>query len=415
MRHVHVIGAGMAGLAAAVACTTKGLSVTLYESAGHAGGRCRSLFDAKLDRLIDNGNHLLLSGNTSVRDYLSSIGASSAIVGPQPAAFDFIDVRSGMRWVVRPNRGPFPWWIFSEARRVPDTRWTDYLSALKILSAGPNDTVGQKLNEHSILYERFWEPLAVGALNTPAAHGAARLLRPVLLETFARGEAYCRPLVARDGLSRALVDPALKFLEQRSMPYVFNTRLRGIKIAGSHVRELDFGDRGVRLAYDDAVVLATPSWITSRFLPYAPAPDIGETIVNAHFLLREPPVAQAPLIGVIGGASQWVFVRGDVASVTVSAASHLTTAPTGEIATALWPDVVAALELEDRRLPVYRIIKEKRATFAQTCQEIRKRPPARTDIKNLVLAGDWTNTGLPATIEGAIRSGYRAAALLPAW
>ena len=100
---------------------------------------------------------------------------------------------------------------------------------------------------------------------------------------------------------------------------------------------------------------------------------------------------------------------------TVSAASHLTAAPAEQIAAALWADVAMVLRLGDEPLPVYRIIKEKQATIAQTCHEVQKRPAARIGLQNLLLAGDWTDTGLPATIEGAVRSGHCAAALIPAW
>ena len=88
-----------------------GRSVTVYEAAGRAGGRCRSYVDARLDRLIDNGNHLLLSGNRSAMRYLEEAGAGDALVGPASARFPFLDVRTGRRWQVRPNAGRLPWWV----------------------------------------------------------------------------------------------------------------------------------------------------------------------------------------------------------------------------------------------------------------------------------------------------------------
>ena len=101
-------------------------------------------------------------------------------------------------------------------------------------------------------------------------------------------------------------------------------------------------------------------------------------------------------------------MRGDIVSVTVSAADDLAEQPTEAIAGRLWADVAKALNLGDAPLPTWRIVKEKRATFAQTPGQIRRRPPARTALNNLFLAGDWTDTGLPATIEGTLRSGAKA-------
>ena len=111
----------------------------------------------------------------------------------------------------------------------------------------------------------------------------------------------------------------------------------------------------------------------------------------------------------MGGTCQWLFVRGDIASVTVSAADALADQPSAAIAGRFWADVTRALGLGDAPLPPHRIVKEKRATFAQTPEEVARRPGTRTAWRNLCLAGDWTDTGLPATIEGAVRSGRAAA------
>ena len=98
---VHIIGAGMAGLAAAVRLKDTGADITLYEAAPRAGGRCRSYVDPHLGLEIDNGNHLLLSGNHAVMAYLDAVGARDRLVGPSSTSFDFLDVRSGLRWSVK--------------------------------------------------------------------------------------------------------------------------------------------------------------------------------------------------------------------------------------------------------------------------------------------------------------------------
>ena len=123
---IHVVGAGMAGLACAVEITRSGRAVTLHESTGQAGGRCRSFHDETLDRVIDNGNHLILGANPAVFSYLDTVGGRAGLVGQARAEFPFVDIASGERWVLRPNSGRLPWWIFSQTRRVPGTKWTDY-------------------------------------------------------------------------------------------------------------------------------------------------------------------------------------------------------------------------------------------------------------------------------------------------
>ena len=407
----HIVGAGVAGLAAAVSLVRAGRSVTVYEAGGRAGGRCRSYFDAKLDCLIDNGNHLLLSGNRSAMRYLEDIGAADPLVGPAAACFPFLDVRTGRRWRVRPNTGRLPWWVLRSGRRVPDTRARDYLSALRFAGAGPDRTVADCVGDCGVLYERFWEPLAVAALNTPPRSGAAALLWPVLRETFARGEAACRPRIARLGLSPAFVDPAVELLRRQGSTVWLGHRLRGIEYANGRARRLDLGTETVGVEDGDAVVLAVPPAAAAALVPSLTVPEESNTIVNAHFRLSESVglPAELPFLGLVGGTAQWLFARGDVASITISAAGALAAEPVEVLARKTWNDVAMALGLDRATLPAYRVVKERRATFAQTPGEVRRRPGTRTRFANLYLAGDWIDTGLPATIEGAIRSGHLAA------
>src|ERR1044072_350464 len=116
-RTIHVIGAGLGGLAAAVRLAERGERVIVHEQAGQAGGRCRSYEDPQLGITIDNGNHLVLSGNYAALDYLATIGAADRLIGPDKAEFAFIDLKSGERWMVRINDGLIPWWVFDATAR----------------------------------------------------------------------------------------------------------------------------------------------------------------------------------------------------------------------------------------------------------------------------------------------------------
>jgi hydroxysqualene dehydroxylase len=408
----HVVGAGLSGLAAALRLAASGkFRVRVHEAAGQAGGRCRSFFDETLGCTIDNGNHLLLSGNRSALAYLDEIGAAGTLYAAPEPAFPFVDLANGRRWTVRPNRGRLPWWIFDAARRVPDTQASDYLAGLRLAFAAPGATVAECLGARPTLYRRFWQPLAVAALNTDAAEGAARLLWPVLVETFGRGGAMARPMIARDGLSTSFVEPALKRLDEFGAEVAFNRRLRTLELGDGRVTALDFGEDLEALGPRDVAVLALPPARAAELLPGTPVPLESRAIVNAHFRLDRTPrfPDDLPFLGLVGGTAHWLFRRGAVVSVTVSAADDLAEVANEEIARRLWSDVARALELTPSPMPPVRIVKEKRATFAQTPSALALRAPTRTALANLVLAGDWTDTGLPATIESAIRSGHRAA------
>ena len=411
MAQVHVVGAGLAGLACALRLSREGYRVTVHEAAAQAGGRCRSYHDSTLGRVIDNGNHLVLSANHATLGYLDEIGAASTLAGPERAVYPFIDLASGARWRVRPNRGPIPWWVLAPSRRVPGTRARDYLGATRLAFARGDDTVLDRLDRRSPLYARLIEPLAVAVLNTAPAEGSAKLLGSVLVDTFGRGAAACRPLIAREGLSASFVDPALARLEAAGAAIRFGQRLRAIAFGDARIEALDFATGRVELGARDSMVLAVPPAAATGLLPDLSVPRESRAIVNAHFLIRPAPAPldEAPFVGLIGGTAQWLFLRDEIASVTVSAADALAERPNDEIADRLWSDAARALGLGTAPRPPSRVINERRATFAQTPAEVARRPPATTEWRNLWLAGDWIDTGLPATIESAVRSGQRAA------
>lgn len=414
---VHIIGAGLAGLAAAIRLRTLGPRLTVYEAAPMAGGRCRSYHDPQLGCVIDNGNHLLMSGNSAAMDFLAEIGASDRVAGPATGAFPFVDVANGARWTVRPSQGLIPWWIFDRSRRIPGTSFLDYLSVLCLFGGGKDATVGARLGASGELFRKFWEPLTVGAINTAPDRAAAALLRPVLLETFLRGGAASRPLVARTSLADAFIEPALTTLGSVGVELRFGARVSAMTIDDGRIAAMACAGATVALAPEDIVILAVPPWIAETLLPGLRVPPPGEPIVNVHY--RLPRAVPAPggvrIVGVIGGLAQWVFARTveneTMISVTISAARAVIDHSAEQIARACWRDVALALELEGVPEPMSRVVKEHRATFDQTPATLGLRPATRTPCPNLLLAGDWTATGLPATIEGAVRSGFKAAAL----
>ncbi len=407
---VHIVGAGLAGLAAAVPLAKAGFDVILNEGAPQAGGRCRSYFEPSLGMEIDNGNHLVLSGNRQTMDYVGAIGADDRLVGPEEAEFDFIDLTDGERWRLRPNRGRIPWWIFDAGRRVPDTGAADYLSLAPIIVAGKGAAIGDAIRCSGRLYDRLWGPFLLAALNIDPAKGSASLAAAVIRQSLARGGLACRPLTARDGLSRALVDPALASLEQRGATVRFGRRLRSLEFAEDRVAALDFGEGAEPVGEDEHIVLAVPAHVAAALVPGLVVPLETQAIVNGHFKF-DPPPGMPRILGVIGGAAEWIFRYRGRLSTTTSGANRLLNAPREQLAAELWANIRDATGIT-ADLPPWQIVKEKRATFAATPTENARRPDAKTKWRNLLLAGDYTNTGLPATIEGAVGSGFRAADLI---
>ena len=406
---VHIVGAGLAGLAAAVGLVGTGREVVVHELAPQAGGRCRSYFEPALGLTIDNGNHLLLSANHAALSFLTTVGSEDKLA-VDDAAFAFADLATGERWVLRPNDGLVPWWIFSRRRRVPGTRAIDYFSVRGLLHPQRDVRIADLMRCDGILYERLWRPMFLAALNTEPSEASAFLAGAVLRETLARGGRACRPLVARDGLGPTFIDPALSYLERHGAMLRLRHQLRRLMLSDDAISALDFGDDEICLAPGDTVILAVPAPVAPLLLPDIHAPKTFRAVVNVHFKYK-PPKTLPTITGIINGTAEWLFVFPDRVSATISAADRWIEAPRQALAEEVWKDVLRLTQLTEA-LPLWHIIRERRATFAALPQANENRPRSQTRWRNLFLAGDWTATELPATIEGAIRSGDEAARLV---
>lgn len=411
-KNAHIIGAGISGLSAAVRLANAGFQVHVHEATQQAGGRCRSYYDAATDLVIDNGNHLMLSGNHHARAYARSIGSEAGLVGPDSAQFHFADLKTDKRWLLDLGKGRLPFWVFDKTRRVPDTKVRDYLALAPLIWAGTDALIGKTITCEGALYNRLVHPLMLAALNVDPPQGSAGLAGAIVRETLLAGGQACRPLIAHDGLSAVLVDPALKLLREKGATLNFGHELRQVVMIGEKISSLEFGDDAVSIAPGDVIVLAVPPRSASSILLGLKTPTKFRAIVNAHFRY-DPPANMPPMMGVIGGLVEWLFAFPQRLSVTISDADRLVSMPREELARAIWRDICKAASLGDTvaegPLPPWQIVRERRATFEATPEQNAMRPGTVTEWKNLFLAGDWTDTGLPATIEGSIRSGDKAA------
>src|SRR5262245_60948972 len=359
---VHIVGAGLAGLSAAVGLVGSGREIVVHELARHAGGRCRSYFEPSLGLTIDNGNHLLLSANRAALGFLKAIGSEGTLVGPSHAEFTFADLTSGERWVLRPNDGPIPWWIFSKSRRVPGTHAGDYLALAKLLYGAEDRPIGEIIDCTGMLYERLSRPVLLAALNAEPAEASARLAGAVLRETLLKGGSATRPLIAQEGLGPVFIDPALAFIDRNGVKVCFSHQLRRLELLEVRVRALDFGEDVIELAPNDTVILALPAAVVALLAPGISTPNAFRAIVNAHFKV-DPPNSQPKIMGIINGTAEWLFAFPGRLSATISAADRLIKVPREELAKKIWEDIITIIGASSE-MPSWIIIKERRATFA---------------------------------------------------
>jgi len=253
VKTAHIIGAGISGLSAAVRLSNAGFAVNVHEATQQAGGRCRSYYDAATDLVIDNGNHLMLSGNHHARAYARAIGSEAGLEGPERARFDFMDMASGERWSLDLGNGRIPTWLFDASRRVRGTGVGDYLKLAPLIWAGTNARVGDTVACDGALYRRLVHPLLLAALNVDPPDGSAGLAGAIVRETLLAGGQACRPLIAREGLSAVLVDPALTLLRSRGATIRFGHELRKVQSADGAVTALEFGEDSATVAPGDVI------------------------------------------------------------------------------------------------------------------------------------------------------------------
>jgi phytoene dehydrogenase-like protein len=407
---VHVVGAGLAGLSAALALAhaRAGIRIVVHEAAPHAGGRCRSWNDRQLGAEIDNGTHAVLGANDAVLRHLTLLGTSDEIHwlpdGPR-----MLWPARGAAWRLG---GPLD--LVRAWRQTGGSAVAELATAFRLALPFGATTVGARFASDGGLAEALWDPLARAVMNTPASLADAGAFARVLRMTLARGGPAMRMGVARRSLGKGFVDPAVARLRALGAELRFGTRLRAVGLSGAGSTTLIFAGGAVELRTQDRLILALPPWELDGLMPGLAPRWIDSPIVNLHARLARPP-GHAPhgpsMTGLVGTAAEWVLDRGDLASVTASAAGDLVGMPATDLAARLWRDAAPVLGLDTTALPpAWRIVKERRATPLQT-------PCFAADRKRLlrqpsapILAGDWTVPDLPCTIETALQSGTAAAA-----
>jgi protoporphyrinogen oxidase len=301
------------------------------------------------------------------------------------------------------------WWIFDATRRVPGTQPQDYLDLAKIMFADNDKKISDRIACAGPLWDRLLHPFLLAVLNTEPKDSSAALAGAVIKESLAKGGLAYRPRIAHPTLAAAFVDPALAYLKSKGTDVRIGQRVRALTMDEWRITGFDLAGAPITLDKTDLVILAVPPWAATELLPDLVAPTEFRSIVNAHFKIM-PPAGSPLMTGVIGGSAEWVFAFEDRVSITVSGADAIVDEDREVLAKRFWADVAKVLRLSDE-MPPWQVVKERRATFAATLEQAHRRPQTLTAKPNLLLAGDWTDTGLPSTIEGAVRSGQKAAAL----
>ena len=429
-----VIGGGFAGLTAAVRLAEAGVRVLVVEARPRLGGRATAFQDRVTGALVDNGQHVMFGCYTETLDFLRTIGAASNVRIQPSLNVPFIDARGRLTRLRCPAL-PSPFHLAGALIEWDALRWRDRWAALRVWRAvrSPNRQIAKSQNVQNVsawlstlrqterLRTFLWEPLAVAALNEPPAEASAEAFAEVLSLMFSDGPGHSAIVMPAVPLDEMYAGPARAFLEARGGAVRQNALARVIA-DGSSVAGVRIGSEFVPCR---SVVSSVP-WNTFGNLFESVPPPLRETaaaaarivsrpIVTANLWFDRPvmPGTDETFVGLPGCTVQWAFEKGGDAShlsCTVSGALELVDRSNEEILEIAETDIRGRLA-RARHATLVRgtVVRERHATFA-TAQPDVVRPATLTPLHGFFLAGDWIDTGLPGTIEGAVKSGNAAAA-----
>jgi squalene-associated FAD-dependent desaturase len=432
-----VIGGGCAGFSAATAMVERGARVLVLEARPGLGGRASTFTDPETGERVDNGQHILMGCYTETFAFLDRIGAGDRVMWQSGLKVSMID-SAGHHSVLSLPALPSPLNFLAGVLGWDALSWSERVSVLKIgrllrpssspAAAGRDTRSPQTVREWLVkngqaprLLELFWEPLALAALNQSIDQAEASSFQRVLEKVFGPDPAAAALVLPAVPLDELYAEPARRWLEARGSEVRVSSPARVLidrgRVTGVRVRDQELAA---------PTVISTVAWHAFHSLFDAPPPELATTIDDATRLASLPIVTvnlwfdrvvmQEPLVGLPGRKFQWVFDR---SALVGGATSHLSLISSGaesivartnhELTAIALAEVSEALpQARAARLKKSVAVREKRSTFS-LAPDAPPRPVTCTAIEGLLLAGDWIETGLPATIESAVISGRLAA------
>ncbi|MCS7052123.1 MAG: hydroxysqualene dehydroxylase HpnE [Ignavibacterium sp.] len=414
MRKVLIIGGGLAGLSAAVYLSHNKFNVTLIESTRRLGGKVYSFYEQAFNSYLDNGQHILLGCYDETLNFLRLISAFDSLEIPKNFSLNYLF--DNQKYSELKTLNIFhPFNLLLGFISFIEFDIFDKLSILKLLiklrfidsDNLSNLTVKEwleieKQSKKSI--SLFWEVIAVGALNSSTEIASAKLFCDILKKIFWTNKDAYKILLPKKSLQDTFINPAYEFLERNKAKILLSEKCEKIIFQGNEIKKVITNKR-VFEDYD-FYVFAIPFY-SLKSLGFTVQPEINfnySPILNLYIKLKENSLTKSHYI-LVNSLIHWIFNKGDFINITISNAAELNHKSKEKIESLIIEELERFLPGIKQKILKVIVIKEKQATFIPTKEVINNRPSLENKINNMFLAGDWTNTKLPSTIEGAIKSG----------
>jgi squalene-associated FAD-dependent desaturase len=423
MKDCLIIGGGFAGLSAAAYLTKQNINVTLLESSPKLGGRAYSFTGQKSNDIVDNGQHILMGCYSDTLNFLNLIGAKENFIYQKSLSINFL-TQTGKLVRLKSSSSLYPFNLLSALLNFNAITFTDRVSILKFVIKLPfishqklsNKNISNWLKEErqsNDTIKSLWEIIAVGALNTNIHKASALMFREILLKIFFNGNFASTIILPKYGLSDAYVKNAKEFIESNGGKIKLSSSVNEFIISNNKIVKIKTADE----VYEgfDYVISAIPLHAINNVYPELFSDHKIEleysSILNIHIWLKNNPMKEH-FYGLIDSPVHWIFNKGNHINLVISNADYLIDKSAEEIYNLCVDELIKCTKLEESDFIHYKILKEKRATFIPSNKIMNTRPSSKTKIANLFLAGDWTDTGLPSTIESAVKSGRIASELI---
>ena len=421
MDKVVIIGGGFAGLSSAVFLLQKGYEVDIYEASPKLGGRAYSFIDERSGDCVDNGQHILMGCYKETLRFLKLIGAEKNLIYQSKLKVPFVDKEMGLV-ALEAGKIVYPFNLLNAIFRFGAIGIKEKFGIVKLFSKlfllDTCDLKGltvrewlwiEKQNEKAV--KAFWEIICIGAMNTGLENASAEIFAGILKEIFFKGNKAATILLPEKGLTQMYCESACSFINNSGGKVFLSSKIDTIEINGNRVTEIRAGNKII--SDFDYVVSSVPFHSLQKILPSEMSESFNKLenspILNLHLWLTENRFTEK-YYGLIDSKVHWVFNHKSYITITISDAGKLIEKSKEELFELVTNELIKYFSFfKKEQVLNYKVIKEKRATFIPSESSSDYRPSTKTNIENLLLAGDWINTGLPATIEGAVKSGRMAA------